>query len=200
MSRPADPLAKSKLLCAARQEFASVGLAAARVEDIAKRAQVAKGTFYLHFKSKETAFNEIVDHFLAELQRTTDEYYPTCAAQTDPATALDELQQHDEQLLAFLWNHREILQMIYSSRGRHRYASTFDAFLDAQAAGIARTVRQLQHAGVYADDFDPDACAWLVAGAWFNLTRRMGQMSTKPDLKLWAWTLRRLFGQGLVPR
>ena len=41
------------------------------------------------------------------------------------------------------------------------------------------------------DDFDADTCAWLLAGGWCNLSRRMSQMTAKPDFNLWAWTLRR---------
>lgn len=201
MSRPADPLAKSKLLRSAREVFASVGLSEARVEDIAKRAQLAKGSFYLHFKSKDDAFHEIVDHFLADLQRVTGEYHPECMTQVSPEEALEVFRVHDERMLEFLWNNRDIMRMIfYGGKVRHQYAHALDAFLDAQATQIAEGVRALQANGVYATDFDPDACAWLLAGAWFNLARRMCQMPTRPDFKLWAWTLRRLFGQGVVAR
>lgn len=41
-------------------EFAEKGFAAARLEDIAKRAGVVKGTLYLYFDSKEALFNEVV--------------------------------------------------------------------------------------------------------------------------------------------
>ncbi len=201
MARPADPLAKSKLLRAARQEFGAVGLTDARVEDIAKRAKLAKGSFYLHFKSKDEAFHEIVDHFLADLQRVTDDYHPECMASCNAEEALETFRVHDEKMLEFLWANRDIMRMIlYGAKVRHQYAHALDAFLDGQAAQIAEGVRALQSNGVYANDFDADACAWLLAGAWFNLARRMCQMSSPPDFKLWAWTLRRLFGQGVVAR
>jgi AcrR family transcriptional regulator len=201
MPRTADPLAKSKLLRAARQEFAAVGLSQARVEDIAKRAKLAKGSFYLHFKTKEGAFHELVDHFLAELQRVTEEYHPECVTQVNAEEALDVFRVHDERMLEFLWDNRDIMRMIlYGGKVRHQFAHALDAFLDAQAAQIANGVKALQANGVYANDFDADACAWLLAGAWFNLSRRMCQMPAHPDFKRWAWTLRRLFGQGLVAR
>ena len=36
------------------------GFAAARLEDVAKRAGVAKGTIYLYFADKETLFQELI--------------------------------------------------------------------------------------------------------------------------------------------
>lgn len=53
-ARPAE------LLDAALAEFFEKGFAAARLEDIAARAGVSKGTIYLYFDSKEDVFEELV--------------------------------------------------------------------------------------------------------------------------------------------
>lgn len=45
---------------AALQEFVARGFTATRLDDIAKRAGVAKGTIYLHFKDKESMFEELI--------------------------------------------------------------------------------------------------------------------------------------------
>ena len=45
---------------AALEEFVARGFTATRLDDIARRAGVAKGTIYLHFKDKETLFEELV--------------------------------------------------------------------------------------------------------------------------------------------
>src|SRR5437016_10730357 len=46
----------SEILDAAKSEFVERGFAAARLEDIARRAGVTKGTVYLYFESKEALF------------------------------------------------------------------------------------------------------------------------------------------------
>jgi AcrR family transcriptional regulator len=51
---------RDAILAAALDEFAARGFAATRLEDVAKRADVAKGTIYLHFADKETLFQELV--------------------------------------------------------------------------------------------------------------------------------------------
>src|SRR5271169_268144 len=48
------------IIDAALDEFIDRGYAAARLDDVAKRAGVAKGTIYLHFKDKEALFEELV--------------------------------------------------------------------------------------------------------------------------------------------
>jgi AcrR family transcriptional regulator len=48
------------ILAAALDEFVEKGFAAARLDSIAERAGVAKGTIYLYFDTKETLFEEAV--------------------------------------------------------------------------------------------------------------------------------------------
>jgi AcrR family transcriptional regulator len=45
---------------AALDEFVERGYAATRLDDVARRAGVAKGTIYLHFKDKQALFQELV--------------------------------------------------------------------------------------------------------------------------------------------
>jgi AcrR family transcriptional regulator len=51
---------RDAILAAALEEFSASGFAAARLDDVARRANVAKGTIYLHFADKETLFQELV--------------------------------------------------------------------------------------------------------------------------------------------
>jgi AcrR family transcriptional regulator len=51
---------RAAIVAAAFDEFVARGFTATRIDDIAKRAGVAKGTIYLHFKDKESMFEELV--------------------------------------------------------------------------------------------------------------------------------------------
>jgi AcrR family transcriptional regulator len=51
---------RDAILAAALDEFATRGFAATRLDDVARRASVAKGTIYLHFADKETLFQELI--------------------------------------------------------------------------------------------------------------------------------------------
>ena len=51
---------RGAIIEAAMDEFIARGFAATRLDDVAKRAGVAKGTIYLHFKDKEALFEELI--------------------------------------------------------------------------------------------------------------------------------------------
>jgi len=51
---------RGAIIEAAMDEFIARGFAATRLDDVAKRAGVAKGTIYLHFKDKEALFEDLI--------------------------------------------------------------------------------------------------------------------------------------------
>jgi AcrR family transcriptional regulator len=58
---------KQELLRAARDVFAEKGYHDAKVDDIAEKANVAKGTVYLYFKDKRAVLEELVDGLFTRL-------------------------------------------------------------------------------------------------------------------------------------
>jgi AcrR family transcriptional regulator len=64
---------RRQILDAASWVFARKGFRRASISDIVARAQVARGTFYLYFDSKEAAFLAVVDEFHARVQQMLDE-------------------------------------------------------------------------------------------------------------------------------
>lgn len=63
-TKPAE-LRREELLEAAQRLFLDKGIAATSIDDIASAAEVAKGTFYLYFSSKEVLLHELQEHFVA---------------------------------------------------------------------------------------------------------------------------------------
>jgi AcrR family transcriptional regulator len=58
---------RETILMAALDEFSSRGFETTRIDDVAKRAGIAKGTVYLYFRDKETLFQELVRETLSPL-------------------------------------------------------------------------------------------------------------------------------------
>jgi len=58
---------RAAIVEAAFAEFVARGFTATRLDDVARRAGVAKGTIYLHFKDKESMFEELVRTALVPL-------------------------------------------------------------------------------------------------------------------------------------
>jgi AcrR family transcriptional regulator len=61
---------RAAILDAALEEFAARGFAATRLDDVARRARIAKGTIYLYFRDKESLFQELVRTMLSPLVGT----------------------------------------------------------------------------------------------------------------------------------
>jgi AcrR family transcriptional regulator len=58
---------RATILSAALDEFAARGFEATRLDDVARRAGVAKGTIYLYFRDKQSLFQELVRTMLSPL-------------------------------------------------------------------------------------------------------------------------------------
>lgn len=72
--RPAPDERRRAILDAALESFAERGFSATRMEDVARRAGIAKGTLYLYFTDKEAMFEALVreaaDPVFGELEQT----------------------------------------------------------------------------------------------------------------------------------
>jgi AcrR family transcriptional regulator len=63
---------REAILGAALDEFAAQGFAATRLDDVARRAGVAKGTIYLHVRDKEALFQELIRSVLGPFVSTLE--------------------------------------------------------------------------------------------------------------------------------
>jgi AcrR family transcriptional regulator len=63
---------RDAILAAALDEFSQQGFAAARLDDVAKRAGIAKGTIYLYFRDKEALFQELIRTMLTPVVGTIE--------------------------------------------------------------------------------------------------------------------------------
>jgi AcrR family transcriptional regulator len=78
--------ARQSLLDAALATFAEHGFEATKVEEIAKRAGVAVGGFYLHFRSKRQVLLVLIDGLVHELEGR-----PATGRSDDPMTLFEQL-------------------------------------------------------------------------------------------------------------
>lgn len=63
---------RDAILSAALDEFSARGFEPARLDDVARRAGVAKGTIYLYFRDKESLFQELIRSMLTPLVGTIE--------------------------------------------------------------------------------------------------------------------------------
>jgi AcrR family transcriptional regulator len=63
---------RESILAAALAEFSERGFSAARLDDVARRAGIAKGTIYLYFRDKESLFQDLIRSRLFPLVGTIE--------------------------------------------------------------------------------------------------------------------------------
>lgn len=94
---------RRRILAAARAEFSEKGFDAARVDEIARRAEVNKALIYYYFKSKDELLRELLRSFLEERRERLDDTLGR------PESPLGSLAGQD---LDFLLERREILRVV----------------------------------------------------------------------------------------
>ncbi len=111
--RTADPAKVKRIIDAAVQLFAERPYHEVRMEDIATRAQVAKGTLYLHYKDKEALFVGMKSTWLRSL---VDRIESSLRDEMSPEEKLLTLNR--ESFSFFETNHffLEVLQRLESIR------------------------------------------------------------------------------------
>lgn len=103
---------RDRVFDAALFEFRRAGFGAAQIEDIVKRAGVARGTFYLHFPTKDHVLMELLRRnqaALAERLRATR----TTSTKTFLRRLVDFILDDAQEAQAVLWHE------LFSVLGRH---------------------------------------------------------------------------------
>lgn len=147
---------RARLLASARRLFARHGLHGVTTHDIARGAEVAAGTFYLHFKDKEEVFREIVYDAIEILRQRLR----AAIAATDDTTAA--VRAHAEAMVSFAEEHRDLIRIVF---GRDHAAAAIESdVLDRLAAGAAEVRRARMAEGIFPADLDPDVVAQALTG------------------------------------
>ena len=147
------------LLDVALDEFFERGFAAARMDDIANRANLSKGTLYLYFSSKEELFSEIIKAValpkLAQLEalsveaNSLDDALDAIGAFAPKVVQFSNLPKLAKVLIGECNNFPEIVQAYREN------------VLDKIFASISAVLRRAQENGEIDID-DPDLLAKLV--------------------------------------
>lgn len=183
ITRRRDPEARpQQILDAAFHEFGDRGLAGARLDDIARRAGVAKGTIYLYFPNKEALFREMVRSTLvdaiaaAEVRR--DEAGPD-----DSAVAM--LRQLGAGWWAFLRTER-VLTLHRLVTGELRQFPDLMAFYANEVIARGRQlVSGIIERGVRRGEFrtvDPRVAARMYSALWMSHATWVNMRDLHPTL------------------
>lgn len=149
-----------KILDAALEEFGESGFSDASIVGITTRADVALGTFYTYFDSKEEVFRALVGDMSA---RVRDHVAPSLSGAVD---ALDGEQRALESFLGFVAEHRHVYRII--DEAELVDPAGFREHYETTAARIAARLAKARQQGKLNKDFTPrelDILAWALMGA-----------------------------------
>lgn len=158
------------LISAARDLFVEKGFAAARLEDVAAKAGVSKGTAYLYFESKETLFRAVVD---SGLQRLIEVVERLAAPEAD-RPVIELLREYVVvwQCIAGEVAVRSSLKLLAAESGNFPdVASRFNDAVVHQARSAAVRIIAAGIAGGTFRPVEPDVVAdFLLASMWLSAT------------------------------
>ena len=141
-----------EIVAAAMAEFATHGFAATRLEDIASRAGVVKGTIYLYFANKEALFQEVVR---ANVLPTIAPVQDMIAQFSGPTDALVEMvlrRMYGQMLGPDL---APIVRIIITEGGRFPDIATF--YYEEVVSKGEELLRSLLERGVASGEFERSA-------------------------------------------
>src|SRR4051812_42487279 len=95
-----------EILDAAFEEFVERGYVATRVEDIASRVGVTKGTVYVYFETKEQLFEAMIRHISVPLEGLL------ARVNQQKGTAVERLQKTIEQIYDLMISDRRLREMM----------------------------------------------------------------------------------------
>jgi len=99
---------RAHILACAAEVFAEKGYHASTVSDIIKKAGVARGTFYLYFKSKRTVFDELLDDLFALLNNSVKRIDPS----RGPAGVLAQMESNVDAVIDLMLGNRPLLRIL----------------------------------------------------------------------------------------
>jgi AcrR family transcriptional regulator len=133
------------------------GFDAIVIQEITDRADLGRGTFYFHFKSKEDVLWSIVEDRIHLTENTVMESFDGKMPEQAEYFGYLNMFRHVEQ-------NREVYQLLISSKGSQEIANRARQYM------VAETIRDIEKFGVYREiGQPPEITAQIVVGLLFSL-------------------------------
>ncbi len=186
---------RRKILRAAIDVFAEKGYFAARMTDVAHRADVADGTLYLYFEGKEhllvSIFDDMFSSFIQQLQAEIAEL-------DDPLEKLRVMLRLHLQAMGRDRALAHVMQI--ETRHSRRFMSLFTRGRLDEYLGLLRgIIEEGQELGRFRRDIKPGLATMVVFGAVDELVTSWLLTERGTRLEAQLPNLMKLLSQGLVP-
>jgi AcrR family transcriptional regulator len=174
-----------QILTAALAVFGERGLAAARLEDVAKRAGLSKGTIYLYFPNKEELFREMVRHSVVSAIEEREKQVSSAAG-----SATEVLTQYLRSYWKFIRSEpfAPLFRLIHAEI--HNFPDLARFYADEVVVRSHRLLGTLIARGIESGEFrhiDPQVAArmltapFVMHGVWCTHRELFAAVSAKSD-------------------
>ncbi len=186
---------RRRILRAAVEVFAEKGYFAARMTDVAHRAEVADGTLYLYFEGKEHLLVSIFDEMLGGF---IDQLKAEIQGLADP---MEKLKIMIRLHLEALGRDRALAHVMQiETRHSRRFMSLFTRGRLGEYLGLfRRIIEEGQELGRFRRDIQPRVATMVVFGAVDELVTSWLLADRETRLERELPGLIKLLSQGLVP-
>jgi AcrR family transcriptional regulator len=176
---------REAILAAALDEFSARGFAATRLDDVAQRAGVAKGTIYLYFRDKESLFQELIRTMLTPLVGTIE-------AMGKADLPIGALAEHFADLFVrevYKTRRKDVIRLMIAEGGRFPnlaefyYREVLSRIIAAVRALIARAAARGEAPAGLVDFPQIIAAPGLVAIVWSSLFERFEPLDVRAMMK-----------------
>ncbi len=130
---------KARIVQAATDLFMVLGPTGASLDDIARKAGIARGLIYHYFKTKEALFEQVLARPLADL---LEQHLAFLEARS---LDVDGLRQGTEEFFRFLARHPDLIRLIGWTMAMRRFAGDVGQ-LEVMRALFSRMVRRIEDA------------------------------------------------------
>ncbi|HLW02292.1 MAG TPA: TetR/AcrR family transcriptional regulator [Ktedonobacterales bacterium] len=154
---------RRRILDAAEEVFGAKGYYAASVTEITQRAQVAQGTFYLYFHSKQEIFLKLVEDLGARMRVAMSE------GSRGSGSRLARERDGFQAFFAFASAHQQLFRIVQEADRLNQ--PTFQEYYAQLARPYARRLREAMEAGEIRQ-MDPEALAYALIGIGHFLALR----------------------------
>ncbi|MCC7078900.1 MAG: TetR/AcrR family transcriptional regulator [Acidimicrobiia bacterium] len=188
---------RARLFEAAEVHFRRYGFRRATIDDITRDAETGKGSFYLHFDSKEAAYLEVVEASLARFLEAAGEALRREGPVPNRLRALVEITAehygHDELLRASLFGAGDLVDGRVSAAAAHMQRSRIRELL-------AETLEEGIAEGSIRDTVDVEAAAAVLFEIGWAVVRAELEGNIDLPFDVALSTLNEIVGLGVVSR
>ncbi len=152
---------RKSILMAAKTVFAKKGYNSAGVADIIGEAGIARGTFYLYFKSKRDVFSALMEYLIEALKEQL-EAIPV----NEPLKILRSLMDNVDKIKSFFFDDPDFAKIMMREAVTIDAASSekVDEISHIVASWLVELISEWQNAGIILKHLDPQIIAFSFIG------------------------------------